>query len=164
MIIIASLKDIICTGVIRCLNKVYASEFVGKLTGNAATATKLATARTIALTGAVTGSGTFDGSGKDETKLTALSFLNNIRCLQRMKHELVRLGRSYLFEFNDSITLSKMSSVLNKYMNEWVSNRTLNYAYVNVQKNPNSDEAVDVTMDVRFTGTIEVSSVEITIR
>ena len=107
---------------------------------------------------------TFDGSGKDETKFTALSFLNNIRCLQRMKHELVRLGRSYLFEFNDSITLSKMSSVLNKYMNEWVSNRTLNYAYVNVQKNPYSDEAVDVTMDVRFTGTIEVISVEITIR
>ena len=32
-------------------------------TGNAATATKLATARTIALTGSVTGSGTFDGSG-----------------------------------------------------------------------------------------------------
>lgn len=107
---------------------------------------------------------TYDGSGKDETKFTALSFLNNIRCLQRMKHELVRLGRSYLFEFNDSITLSKMSSVLNKYMNEWVSNRTLNYAYVNVQKNPNSDEAVDVTMDIRFTGTIEVISVEITIR
>jgi uncharacterized protein (UPF0333 family) len=33
------------------------------ITGNAATATKLATARTIALTGSVTGSGTFDGSG-----------------------------------------------------------------------------------------------------
>lgn len=32
-------------------------------TGNAATATKLATARTISLTGDVTGSGTFDGSG-----------------------------------------------------------------------------------------------------
>lgn len=32
-------------------------------TGNAATATKLQTARTIALTGSVTGSGTFDGSG-----------------------------------------------------------------------------------------------------
>lgn len=39
LIIIASLKDIICTGVIRCLNKVYASEFIGKLTGNADTAT-----------------------------------------------------------------------------------------------------------------------------
>lgn len=43
MIIIASLKDIICTGVIRCLNKIYAKEFVGKLTGNADTATALTT-------------------------------------------------------------------------------------------------------------------------
>ena len=33
------------------------------ISGNAATATKLATARTISLTGSVTGSGTFDGSG-----------------------------------------------------------------------------------------------------
>ncbi|WP_301067050.1 hypothetical protein [uncultured Duncaniella sp.] len=33
------------------------------VTGNAGTATKLATARTISLTGAVTGSGSFDGSG-----------------------------------------------------------------------------------------------------
>lgn len=43
LIIIASLKDIICTGVIRCLNKIYAKEFVGKLTGNADTATALTT-------------------------------------------------------------------------------------------------------------------------
>ena len=33
------------------------------ITGNAATATKLATARTISLTGEITGSGNFDGSG-----------------------------------------------------------------------------------------------------
>ena len=37
--------------------------FIGNLSGNAATATKLATARTISLTGSVTGSGSFDGSG-----------------------------------------------------------------------------------------------------
>lgn len=35
----------------------------GNLSGNAATASKLQTARTISLTGSVTGSGTFDGSG-----------------------------------------------------------------------------------------------------
>ena len=37
--------------------------FIGNLSGNAATATKLAAARTISLTGSVTGSGSFDGSG-----------------------------------------------------------------------------------------------------
>ena len=40
-----------------------ATTFKGNLNGNAATATKLATARTISLTGSVTGNGTFDGSG-----------------------------------------------------------------------------------------------------
>lgn len=40
-----------------------ATTFKGSLSGNASTATKLATARTISLTGSVTGSGTFDGSG-----------------------------------------------------------------------------------------------------
>ena len=42
---------------------IHGDTFVGSLNGNAATATKLATARTISLTGSVTGSGTFDGSG-----------------------------------------------------------------------------------------------------
>lgn len=36
----AHFKDMIVDGVGRFLNKVYASEFVGKLTGNADTATK----------------------------------------------------------------------------------------------------------------------------
>ena len=40
-----------------------ATTFKGNLSGNAATATKLQTARTISLAGSVTGSGTFDGSG-----------------------------------------------------------------------------------------------------
>lgn len=39
MIFIAQLKDLIVSGVCRVLGKVYSSEFVGKLTGNADTAT-----------------------------------------------------------------------------------------------------------------------------
>lgn len=42
---------------------VTATAFSGALSGNASTATKLKTARTISLTGSVTGSGSFDGSG-----------------------------------------------------------------------------------------------------
>ena len=46
----------------------------GSCTGNSATATKLATARTIALSGAVTGTATaFDGSGNITIPVTALS-------------------------------------------------------------------------------------------
>lgn len=57
----AQLKSLIVTGDVRIIGKTY-GEFIGSLDGNAATATKLFTARTISLTGSVTGSGSFDGS------------------------------------------------------------------------------------------------------
>ena len=104
---------------------------------------------------------THDGS--TSSSYTALSFLNNARVLEKMKKEIEKLARNYLFEFNDSATLSQMSNVLNKYMNQWISNRTLSEATVIVSKNDYSDEAVDVTMNVKFNGTIEVISVDITI-
>ena len=59
----AQLKDLLVMGTARVVGKVYTPEIVGKLTGNADTATKWATARTLSLTGSVTGSGSIDGSG-----------------------------------------------------------------------------------------------------
>lgn len=53
----------VSSGSISSTHTITAPTFSGALSGNASTATKLATARTIALTGSVTGSGTFDGSG-----------------------------------------------------------------------------------------------------
>lgn len=50
----------------------------GQFSGNAATATKLATARTISLTGSVTGSGSFDGSGNLSIATTTNHSHNNI--------------------------------------------------------------------------------------
>lgn len=104
---------------------------------------------------------THDGSTADS--YTALSFLNNERALERMKKDIETLGRDYLFEFNDSTTLSQMSKVLNKYITEWISNRTLAGGSVTVSKNANNEEAVDISMNIQFTGTIEVISVDITI-
>ena len=54
--------------------KTFSKPIVGSVTGNAATATKLATARTIALSGAATGTATdFDGSDNITIPVTALS-------------------------------------------------------------------------------------------
>ena len=50
--------------------------FADSFTGNSASASRLATARTISLTGSVTGSGTFDGSG-DLTISTTVSHTHN---------------------------------------------------------------------------------------
>ena len=104
---------------------------------------------------------TYDGS--DETEYTALSFLNNTRALAKMVKELEKIGREYLFEFNDATTLANMRNALNRHMGEWVSNRTLNFAEVDVAASEYSDEAVDVTLNIRFTGTIGVISVDIII-
>ena len=46
------------------------TQFTGALSGNATTASALATARTLSFTGDVTGTGDFDGSGNLETTLT----------------------------------------------------------------------------------------------
>jgi len=94
---------------------------------------------------------------------TALRFVNNVRVANKMARELENLGRNYLFEFNDSITLKNMSNVLNRYVGEWIQNRTLSYGLVTVDKNEFSDEKVDVTLNIRFTGTIEIISIAITI-
>lgn len=104
---------------------------------------------------------THDGSTADN--YTALSFLNNVRVLEKMKKDITELGRRYLYEFNDSTTLSKMSNVLNKYIANWVANRTLSSGTVTVSKNPYTNEAVDVEVTIKFNGTIEVISVNITI-
>lgn len=94
---------------------------------------------------------------------TALTFMNNSRVVCKMVHELELLGREYLFEFNDSITIANMTSRLNTYVSQWIANRTLSYGEVTVAKSSTSDEAVDVTLNIKFVGTIEVISIDIVI-
>lgn len=104
---------------------------------------------------------TFDDSSAES--YTALSFLNNSRALQKIVKEIERISREYLFEYNDAITLSQLRAELNKYINTWLANRTLNKAEVDVRKNEFSNEAVDVTIVIRFTDTIEIITVDLTV-
>lgn len=58
----AQFKDLIVNGAVRVLSKVYSPEFVGKLTGNADTATKLSSAKTVQTNLGSTTAASFDGS------------------------------------------------------------------------------------------------------
>jgi len=98
-----------------------------------------------------------------ESQNTALRFLNNVRVTNRMVRELENLGREYLFEFNDTATLNNMRNALTRYVNGWIQNRTLNFGTVTVEKDQFSDERVNVGLNIRFTGTIEIISVDIVI-
>jgi hypothetical protein len=98
-----------------------------------------------------------------EYQETSLKFINNARVTNRIVRDLEELGRDYLFEFNDAATLLNMRNALNRYVTEWVQNRTLSQANVEVAKDPYSDERVNVTLNIKFTGTIEIISIDITI-
>lgn len=104
---------------------------------------------------------TFDNSTAE--RYTALSFLNNSRALQKIVKQIEAISREYLFEYNDAITLSQLKAELSKYINNWLANRTLDKAEVDVRKNELSNEAVDVTIVIRFTDTIEVITVDLTV-
>ncbi len=58
--------------------KTFTNTISGSIDGNAATATKLATARTIAFTGDATASGTFDGSANYSQALTLATVNSNV--------------------------------------------------------------------------------------
>jgi hypothetical protein len=104
---------------------------------------------------------TFDGS--TDFDYTALSFLNNERVLEKMKKDLEVIGRSYLHEFNDAITIANMTAALNKYVSGWISNRTLSLGFVEVVQDEISENALDINLNIKFVNTIEVISVSIVI-
>ena len=95
---------------------------------------------------------------------TALSYINNSRVINRIQRDVEGIGRRYLHEFNDGATLTLLRGRLEKYLSEWVQNRTLNYALVSVESDPIYDNVVNVGLEVKFTGTIEIISVDIVIQ
>ncbi len=80
------------------------------ITGNAATATKLATSRTISLTGDVTGSGTFDGSGN-----LAITATVDIKTSLKMSGTQVIDASRNISAGN--VTLSKLTSASHEILN-----------------------------------------------
>lgn len=76
------IKDGIVSGILRVFGKIKAKSIeadsiTGPLTGNANTATKLATARTISLSGDATGSASFDGSANSTITVTVADSSHN---------------------------------------------------------------------------------------
>lgn len=100
---------------------------------------------------------------EDDGKNSALQFINNALMTNIIVKELGVLAREYLFEYNDAITLSNLRKTLNTYISNYVASRVLEYAYIDVQQNEFSPEAIDVSINIKYTGTIEVISIDLTI-
>lgn len=97
----------------------------------------------------------------------ALRFINNERSLLKIKRNLELLGRQYLFEYNDRITKTNLLNTLNSYLSEWIQNRTLSYGSITLEDSSDdatlTDEQLRINLDIKFTNTIEVISVNIVI-
>lgn len=98
-----------------------------------------------------------------ETNENALRFANNVRVKNRITKDLVELGKKYLFEFNDAVTLSKMTDELNQYMVKWIKNRALTYSNIEVTQSTVSDEELIVGVTIKFTGSVEAITFNINI-
>ena len=98
---------------------------------------------------------------------TALKFINNSRALLKMKKELTLIARRYLHEFNDRITKTNIYNALNSYLANWIQNRTLSFGSIGLydytQNEALTNEELLITLDIKFTGTIEIISFDITV-
>ena len=94
---------------------------------------------------------------------TALQFINNSLTTNRLVKDVEKLCRQYLFEYNDSITIGNLTKQVNKYLETYVEKRALTYAFVEISKNQYSEEQLDVRLNIKYTGTVEVISIDLTI-
>lgn len=99
----------------------------------------------------------------EDTEYNSLAFFNNSRVLNRIIRDIKRIGKKYIFEFNDTTTLTNMRNEMNKYIAGWVQNRSLSLADIEVESDAFLDDVVNVSLSVQFTGIIEVINVSIVV-
>jgi hypothetical protein len=92
-----------------------------------------------------------------QTVNSALSNINNVRALMRIKRDVEAMMDEYRDEFNDAITHESMSYNLNSYLQKWVSNRTCKTisGAVYASDYDRQQKIARVRVDMIFTGLIE---------
>ena len=88
---------------------------------------------------------------------SALSDINNVRALLRIRRDVENMMETYQFEFNDAVTWDSMQYNLTAYMERWVANRCLESynALVYASKYDRQQRIVRVKVEVVFQGVIE---------
>jgi hypothetical protein len=88
---------------------------------------------------------------------SALSDINNVRALLRLKREVEYIMNEYRYEFNDKITLEDANYELNQYLQKWITNRTCQSISGKVFRNDydRQQKIARVNIELVFTGVIE---------
>ena len=92
-----------------------------------------------------------------QTVNSALSNINNVRALMRIKRDVEAMMDEYRDEFNDAITHESMSYNLNNYLQKWVANRTCKNisGMVYASDYDRQQKIARVKVEMVFTGLIE---------
>ena len=92
-----------------------------------------------------------------QTVNSALSNINNVRALMRIKRDVEAMMDEYRDEFNDAITHESMSYNLNNYLQKWVANRTCKNISGKVYASDydRQQKIARVKVEMVFTGLIE---------
>ena len=92
---------------------------------------------------------------------TALREINNNLLTNRLIKEVTNLGRQYLFEYNDAVTLLNFRKSVNSYISEYIANGALSYASVDVSRT--DDNEVQLTLNVRYHDIVELIAISLNI-
>jgi hypothetical protein len=92
-----------------------------------------------------------------QTVNSALSNINNVRALMRIKRDVEAMMDEYRDEFNDAVTHESMSYNLNNYLQKWVANRTCKNisGAVYASDYDRQQKIARVKVEMVFTGLIE---------
>lgn len=96
---------------------------------------------------------------------SALSDINNVRVLLRIKRETEALAADYRMEFNDSTTHDSMSYDVNALLQKWVANRACSSisATVSASDYDRQNKLARINISLVFTGIMERIAISITV-
>lgn len=96
---------------------------------------------------------------------SALSDINNMRALLRIRRDVEAMMADYRMEFNDSITHDSANYDLNNYLQKWVANRACSTISGTVYASDydRQQKLGRVTIELQFTGIMERIAIEIVV-
>jgi len=107
----------------------------------------------------------FGSQNTSQAMTSALSNINNVRTLLRIKREVEALMEDYLFEYNDDKTWEAAQSNLNDYLTKWISNRACDSisGEVYASKYDREQKILRVKIEVVFNSIIERIRIDISV-
>ena len=96
---------------------------------------------------------------------SALSDINNVRTILRIRRDVEKMMDEYRFEFNDSTTHESMNYSLNAYLQRWVANRACKTisGLVYASDYDRQQKTARVQVSLTFTGIIERVFIDIVV-